>query len=94
MRELGALDGDGHLVLHDGMRAQVRYRIEVTEEEVGGLKSAGGNIAGEASAIYAAFNQGAFTIELATGETVQAIITHTGLEGRAEIVISGPVPGF
>lgn len=92
MRRLGAVSGRGTAV-YDDQTAIVDYEIAVYAE--GGLKSARGSIGAPWRTLNDVFRSKAAKLTLESGGSVDFFITRYGApDDVAEIVVSGPVPGF
>lgn len=92
MAVLGRINGRGTLITK-GDEASVSYDITITQS--GGLKEASGSIIGGPSDIFAAFNASESLLRLEKGGEIKLIITQIGTPGgEAQVMVSGPVPGF
>ncbi len=92
MAHLGTIRGTGTLYVNDESVGTVDYSISVFQARV--IKDARGSISGDPKALIAAFNAGESTLHLEDGGEVKIIITNHTIGGPAQIVVSGPVPGF
>lgn len=93
MRKLGTLTGEGSLTLSDGTATAVTYRIDVTE--IGATKSGAGMLEGDPSIMMViAHSTDSPVLTLSDGRTLDVRLRRTRSDGTADILSSGPIPGF
>jgi hypothetical protein len=94
-RSLGKHIGRGRVVVNGKPVGSISYWIDVWHDNPPhGRKGADGWAEGDFSVLQAAYDAGSASLELQYGNTVLFRITRLPMGGRAEIEVSGPVPGF
>jgi hypothetical protein len=95
MREpLGKLTGRGRVIVHSKPVGSISYWIDVWHDNPPhGRQGADGWAEGDLAVLQAVFDADSATLELQYGNTVSFRITRL-FGARAEIAVSGPVPGF
>ncbi len=93
MVHLGTIEGYGQIIAGGNDLGEVGYSISVFRPRQ--LTEARGHITGPGSILMAAMQARGATLRLEGGETVDVIVTNYRMPSdRAEIIVSGPVPGF
>ena len=93
MAYLGTIRGRATITVGDNDIGEVGYSISVFRPRQ--LTEARGHITGPGSILMAAMQARGATLRLEGGETVDVIVTNYRMPSdRAEIIVSGPVPGF
>lgn len=93
MAHLGTIKGDATLIADGGELGIVGYAISVFQTR--GVKDGRGRITGAPDVLVHASAGQSTTLRLKSGDVVDIIITRFRPSNNwAEIVVSGPVPGF
>jgi hypothetical protein len=91
MHRLGMLQGEARLEVNGKDIGTIEYQLSVWQH--GASKNASGSADGNMEALQRAFEAGAAKINLASGGSIDIVVT--SLNGReAEFRVSGSVPGF
>ena len=93
MAHLGTIDGRATITAGGDDLGEVDYSISVFMRR--NLKQASGYITGTEAILFAASQAHGAVLTLEDGETVNITVTRFTMPGdRAQIKVSGPVPGF
>ncbi len=94
MTHLGSLKGTGFLRIGDEGLEPVEYRIDVYRPRH--LLEGRGFIRAAPGMIWEAYqSKDALTLQLEDGETLEIVIASVRAEsGQANVVTSGPIPGY
>ena len=93
MVQLGTIRGRATITASDNELGKVGYSISVFRPRF--VTEGHGYIMGPSEALQTAMQAGGVVLTLEDGETVSVIVTHVSMqEDRADIMVSGPVPGF
>ena len=93
MVQLGTIRGRAAIAASDNELGEVGYSITVFRPRF--VTEAHGYITGPSKVLQTAMQAGGAVLTLEGGQTVSVIVTHFSMqEGRADIMVSGPVPGF
>ena len=91
MAKIATLEGRGHLLVNDEDLGEVDYEIDIFVER--GLKDGRGHLVADFMVLEKAFTGRNVKLQLRGGKEVTIVIKRTQGD-RAEILTSGPIPGY
>lgn len=93
MAYLGSLSGDGRILLDGQDIGPATYEIRVYKERT--LPEALGQIEADGSLLRQVLGASGVVLQLEEGQTVRILVKqHDVLARRAEVRVTGPIPGF
>lgn len=95
MIRLGSITGTGELICGKDSLGAASYSIQVWQDAGRGLRKADGEIEADDDAICRAFDDGKAKLRLEGGGEIEIVIeNYNVMSGRADVAVSGAVPGF